>query len=61
MLIYQKPKIECYRNSFKYTDEKIWNDLPNNIQNAPSVEAFKYAYNKLNFKHMNTHWRVNFY
>ncbi len=29
--------------------------LPNNIQNAPSVKAFKYAYKKLKFKHRNTH------
>ncbi len=49
-----KPNIECYRKSFKYAGGKIWNDLPNNIQNAPSVEAFKYAYKKLNFKHRNT-------
>ncbi len=50
-----KPNIECYRKSFKYAGGKIWNDLPNNIQLAPSVEAFKYACKKLNFKHMNTH------
>ncbi len=50
-----KPKIECYRKSFKYAGGKIWNDLPNNIPNAPSVEAFKYGYKKLNFKHRNTH------
>ncbi len=48
-----KPNIECYRKSFKYASGKIWNDLPNNIQNAPSVEAFKYAYKKP--KHRNTH------
>ncbi len=36
---------------FKYACGKIWNGVPNNIQNAPSVEAFKYAYTKLNFKH----------
>ncbi len=50
-----KANIECYRKSFKYAGGKIWNDLSNNIQNAPSVEAFKYAYMKLNFKHRNTH------
>ncbi len=50
-----KPNIECYRQSFTYAGGKIWNDLPINIQNAPSVEAFKYAYKKLNFKHRNTH------
>ncbi len=50
-----KANIEFYRKSFKYLGGKIWNDLPNNIQNAPSVEAFKYIYKKLNFKHRNTH------
>ncbi len=50
-----KPNIECYRKSFKYAGGKIQNDLQNNIQNAPSVKAFKYAYKKLNFKHRNTH------
>ncbi len=50
-----KPNIECYQTSFKYSGGKIWNDLPNNIQNAPSVEAFKYVYKKVNFKHRNTH------
>ncbi len=50
-----KPNIECYRKSFKCAVGKIWNDLPNNIQNAPSVEAFKYTYKKLNFTNRNTH------
>ncbi len=36
---------------FKYSGGKIWNGLPNNIQNTPSVEAFKYAYSK----HSNIH------
>ncbi len=49
------PNIECYRKSFKDAGGKIWNDLTNNIQNAPSLEAFKYVYKKLNFKHRNTH------
>ncbi len=50
-----KSNIEWYRKSFKYAGGKIWNDLSNNIQNAPSVEAFKYAYTKINVKHRNTH------
>ncbi len=55
-LLQPKPNIESYRKSFKYAGGKIWNDLPNNIQNVSSMEAFKYAYKKLNFKCMNTHW-----
>ncbi len=43
---------QCYRKSFKYIGDKIWNDVLNNIQNAPSVEAFRYAYKKLNLNSM---------
>ncbi len=50
-----KPTIECCRKSFKYVGGKIGSDLPNNIQNVPSVEAFKYACKKLYFKYRNTH------
>ncbi len=50
-----KPNNECYRKYFKHAGGKIWNDSPNNIQNAPSVETFKYGNKKLNFKHRNTH------
>ncbi len=56
-----KPNIECYCQCFKYVGGKIWKDLRNNIQNAPSMEACKYAYNKINFKHWNTRWRVKVY
>ncbi len=56
-----KPSIECYRKSVKYAGDKIWNDLPNNIQNAPSVEAFKYANKIFSFKHSNTHWWIKHY
>ncbi len=47
-----KSNVECYRKSFKYAGGKVWNG--NNIQNAPSVEAFKYAHKKLTFKQRNT-------
>ncbi len=47
--------IECYQKKIKYAAGKIWNNLPNNVKNAPSVAAFKYAYKKLNFKQRNTH------
>ncbi len=30
-----KPNIECYQKSFKCAGGKIWNDLPNTVQNAP--------------------------
>ncbi len=46
------PNVECYRKSFKYAGGKICNGVPNTIQNAPSVEALKYAYKKLTFKQL---------
>ncbi len=49
-----KPYVESYRKYFKYAGGKVWNGLPNNIQNAPSVGESKYHYKKLNFKNRNT-------
>ncbi len=34
--------IEYNWTYFKYAGGKIWNGIPYNIQNAPSVEAFKF-------------------
>ncbi len=34
----------------KYAGSGVWNGVPSNMPNAPLVEAFKYAYKKLNFK-----------
>ena len=48
-----KPNVECYRKSFKYAGGKVWNDIPNHIQRAPSVNAFKYTYKKCYFKGKN--------
>ncbi len=48
-----KPNIECYHQLNMHG--KILNGVHNNIHNAPSVEAFKYAYTKLKLKHRNTH------
>lgn len=45
-----KPNHECYQISFKYASGKTWNGVPNNIQNAPIVEPFKYDYKKHTFK-----------
>ncbi len=38
------PHVEYYRKSFKYADGTVWSGVSNNIQNAPSVEACKYAF-----------------
>ncbi len=40
-----KPNIEWYtKRSFQYAGGKMWNCVPNNIHNVPSVEAFRYAF-----------------
>ncbi len=34
-----KPNVECFPKSFRYAGGKVWNGVPNNKQNVPSVEA----------------------
>ena len=41
-----KPSIELYHQSFKYRAAVLWNDLPHDIKNAPSIDEFKYLYKK---------------
>ena len=41
-----KPNIELYRQSFKYRAAVLWNDLPQDIKNAPNIDEFKYLYKK---------------
>ncbi len=42
------PKPECLMHSLKnisnIQNDKVWNGIPHNIQNAQSAEAVKYAY-----------------
>ena len=35
---------EVYRNSFMYMGGKLWNDLPEFIQNSTNIESFKHNY-----------------
>ncbi len=44
MFTYQSLILNATENLFKYAGGRIWNHVPNNILNAPSVEGFKYAY-----------------
>ena len=41
MLIYVN---EAYRNSFMYMGGKLWNDLPEFVQNSANIESFKRNY-----------------
>ena len=36
-----KSNIELYRQSFKYRAAVLWNDLPQDIKNAPNIDEFK--------------------
>ena len=36
-----KPNIQLYCQSLKYSGAKVWNLLPNNFQNAQSLDIFK--------------------
>ncbi len=40
---------------FSILDIQNLQNAPNNIQNAPSMQTFKNAFKKLNFKHRNAH------
>ena len=35
---------ESYRNSFMYMGGKLWNDLPEFVQNSANIESFKRYY-----------------
>ena len=35
---------EAYRNSFMYMGGKLWNDLPEFVQNSANIESFKHNY-----------------
>ena len=35
---------ELYSNSFMYMGGKLWNDLPEFVQNSTNIDSFKYNY-----------------
>ena len=35
---------EAYRNNFMYIGGKLWNDLPEFVQNSANIESFKRNY-----------------
>lgn len=49
-VVVPKPNVECYRNSFKYAGAKVWNQIPDHIQCATSIDSFKYMYKKQYFR-----------
>ena len=49
-VIIPKPNLESFKQSFKFAGAITWNDLPDELQNAISLDSFKYNYKKLFFK-----------
>ena len=45
-VILPKPNSETFKQSFKYAGAKVWNKLPNILQNSKSVNIFKLNYKK---------------
>jgi hypothetical protein len=41
-----KPNSELFRQSFRYSGAKLWNDLPLHVKSATSLSSFKTAYMK---------------
>ena len=39
-----KPRLECFRRSFRYSGVKIWNSLPSAVKQANSLAQFKTKY-----------------
>ena len=39
---------EAYRNSFMYMGGKLWNDLPEFVQNSTNIDSFKHNYRVYN-------------
>ena len=48
-VVVPKPNLESFKQSLKYAGAKIWNKLPNNLQNSNSVNSFKSNYKKIFF------------
>ena len=45
-VVLPKPKLESFKQSFKYAGANVWNKLPNDLQNSNSVNSFKCNYKK---------------
>ena len=39
-----QPKLEIFRNSFRYQSSIIWNSLPCHLKQAPDIDEFKRRY-----------------
>ena len=41
-----KPNLECFKRSFRYAGAQVWNNLPEELQNAQSLSSFKMLYKR---------------
>ena len=48
-LQYPRLRLECFRNSLKYSGVQIWNPLPDSIKCANSLAQFKHRYFQRSF------------
>ena len=48
-VVLPKPNVTLFKQYFKYAGAVNWNKLPNDIQNANSIDSFKYQYKKCSF------------
>ena len=44
-----QPKLEIFRNSFKYQSAITWNSLPAHLKQAPDIDEFKRQYKSYYF------------
>ena len=49
-VVVPKPNLECFKRSFRFSGAKVWNSLPNKLQNMQSVNSFKQLYKLMFFK-----------
>ena len=48
-VVVPKPRLECFKRSFRFSGANVWNSLPHNLQNVQSVNSFKNMYKQLYF------------
>jgi len=44
LVLKKKPNTQFFKDSFSYYSVSIWNEIPCNIRNSPSIQSFKSLY-----------------
>jgi len=50
-----KPNLDIFKRSFIYSSTKLWNNLPQDLKESPSINSFKYNCKKYVKQRVNTH------